>query len=1240
MSSRQHGRRKDSREPSGRGRGAENGRTDRRRGGAGRSRSPVENRRGSKREGGRRRTNQQDDNSRSGSAVDDDSREHNGGRGGGGRVVERRLAAEERRTEKSRQADPSARNAKNSAADDAKSKKKEAAPLLVSGCADSTISEIIAGRYIPVSTNHNRAVYKKQKPGSIDVMIYYWDDQDGSDLCGWWFGPSVGGDQVWAYHPSRTATTPPASEWNVPHDGDIDSTFSVSLDRGDVSKASRRETGEPPMKEARRGDGQQTRDISPPKDKKKSKASADAHAAFMDAYNRRLEGRSKGEDKKVDKKRGDDDRRRDDKRKREDEEEQSEVQTKKLDNIKAQEEEERRQLEAFKKKREESRKDKEEPSRGRRGDEDRSRRDNDRDRRDDDWRGSGRDGGRDRKDDDRRSKQEDSRRKDDDRRRRDEEREEREKKDRVSEDERRRREEDRRRVNESERRAKEDSMRKREDELQKRRDEKRRREDDDKRKLDDQRRREREDEDRKRKAELERRREEEARRESEQAKQRAEEEAKRVSDEQKRRDEEARALKQQKATLSVLRVLQKLSNATPDNFDELNTELESVLETELPETGPQQEILKGEANRVRDYAKQYVEQVRDQQKKVEEEKRTAQEKQETNERNARVSVAELTQLVDFAEKSSFEARDSCAPLAGPEVNSMDEPSIVRVANGVERAGRIAMTACSRCAEFLMQKKSDIDAAETIRAETTAALVALQPKIQQATRQATEAMQIAGVHKDKISRKLAASKHLGKLEALFNKYDKDMDGMLNRSEMESFAKEEYSFDLPEKNLDRICRHLFKVGRPGVRLCGFQVLKTCIGIAREEVRNAKKMSERLAREKKEREEQEARDAIINAKLEVVRKPAQQLLAELEQLAATVQAAEAAAQSLTNEASTISVKDLKARSDAVRICADPARKTLEDIQTRLAKLAEQVVELDELADIMKPDMAVLTTNRDMFDARLSTVEGIATNGRQLALHKVFAENETMRMEVAARLRVCIEAQGGKPEELYESIGPDGKMTMDAVKAYLQKHQVDISSEKLEQVFAPAMAAGLSAEDAEGRAGEQAKNLISKEEFMRVIRIFYKVTKEIILSDNLQLEQSRQIRRMDVGEVMEVHQGPMLDPSVGVYRVHGKALKDGIVGWVTVAGNQGVTFLTPGGNVFQVIKSVPLTEELKDTDTRIIKQLEEGVLLEVMDWDRTSRSALGMTRIRAKIQGDDQAVGWVTVADTNGVIYLIASS
>merc|ERR1712151_87246 len=161
----------------------------------------------------------------------------------------------------------------------------------------------------------------------------------------------------------------------------------------------------------------------------------------------------------------------------------------------------------------------------------------------------------------------------------------------------------------------------------------------------------------------------------------------------------------------------------------------------------------------------------------------------------------------------------------------------------------------------------------------------------------------------------------------------------------------------------------------------------------------------------------------------------------------------------------------------------------------------------------------------------------------------------------------------------------------------------------------------------------IISKEDFLRAIRIFYKVIKEIVLSDNLLIDQSRQLRRMDPGEVMEVHQGPMLDPSVSVYRVHGKALKDGIVGWVTVAGNQGITFLMPGGNVFKVVKPVALCEELKDVEsTKPVRMLREGETLVVLDWGRTSRSSLGVTRIKAKVQGDS-SIGWATIVDSNQV-------
>lgn len=71
--------------------------------------------------------------------------------------------------------------------------------------------------------------------------------------------------------------------------------------------------------------------------------------------------------------------------------------------------------------------------------------------------------------------------------------------------------------------------------------------------------------------------------------QKQKEEMSRKAEEEKRKEDEANALKQQKATLSVLRTLQKMSNATPENFDDVNTEFENMLTTDLPNTGPQQE---------------------------------------------------------------------------------------------------------------------------------------------------------------------------------------------------------------------------------------------------------------------------------------------------------------------------------------------------------------------------------------------------------------------------------------------------------------------------------------------------------------------------------------------------------------------------------------------------------------------------------------------------------------------------
>merc|ERR1712048_529075 len=88
---------------------------------------------------------------------------------------------------------------------------------------------IARGNYAVVAENHGKRAYKRDtQVNGLDVMVYYWDERDGPSFCGWWFGPKVGGDQVWAYHADKSAQTPPRGGWKVPYDGAVDQTMQLS----------------------------------------------------------------------------------------------------------------------------------------------------------------------------------------------------------------------------------------------------------------------------------------------------------------------------------------------------------------------------------------------------------------------------------------------------------------------------------------------------------------------------------------------------------------------------------------------------------------------------------------------------------------------------------------------------------------------------------------------------------------------------------------------------------------------------------------------------------------------------------------------------------------------------------------------------------------------------------------------------------------------------------------------------
>merc|ERR1712176_1241704 len=88
--------------------------------------------------------------------------------------------------------------------------------------------------------------------------------------------------------------------------------------------------------------------------------------------------------------------------------------------------------------------------------------------------------------------------------------------------------------------------------------------------------------------------------------------------------------------------------------------------------------------------------------------------------------------------------------------------------------------------------------------------------------------------------------------------------------------------------------------------------------------------------------------------------------------------------------------------------------------------------------------------------------------------------------------------------------------------------------------------------------KDGISKDAFLNYVVVYYKVTKSIAFTDVLDISACKTLRKIEVGEVLEMLEEPVKHEGTGTTRLKAKALKEPIVeGWVTVSGNQGSAFL-----------------------------------------------------------------------------------
>jgi len=81
----------------------------------------------------------------------------------------------------------------------------------------------LVGDYSEAGMNHGKKYYQKIQDilghKDVKVFMYYFDNRDGPEFSGWWFGDELGGAQVWARCNSH-GQSPPKLGWKIPWDAE------------------------------------------------------------------------------------------------------------------------------------------------------------------------------------------------------------------------------------------------------------------------------------------------------------------------------------------------------------------------------------------------------------------------------------------------------------------------------------------------------------------------------------------------------------------------------------------------------------------------------------------------------------------------------------------------------------------------------------------------------------------------------------------------------------------------------------------------------------------------------------------------------------------------------------------------------------------------------------------------------------------------------------------------------------
>jgi hypothetical protein len=137
------------------------------------------------------------------------------------------------------------------------------------------------------------------------------------------------------------------------------------------------------------------------------------------------------------------------------------------------------------------------------------------------------------------------------------------------------------------------------------------------------------------------------------------------------------------------------------------------------------------------------------------------------------------------------------------------------------------------------------------------------------------------------------------------------------------------------------------------------------------------------------------------------------------------------------------------------------------------------------------------------------------------------------------------------------------------------------------------------------------------------------VAMTDAQDVRNCKVVRKLLAGELFKTKGEPADDGASGVWRVEGKALKDGVEGWITTRGNAGTVFAEQTKTYFTVLKEVDLQNQFPSAGSETTRSLAVAETFQLLENLRDEKAA---PEFRVKVRAvSDSSVGWVTRAEGN---------